>query len=127
MSMYNMLFGVDKDYQLVLKLLNLTEGDFGRFRTAYITETHLVVHTRCGGGNRESYEEVFDEISKHPLYEYDQDDDFDCTYCDFYFKHPEELKESLQQYAKENPAVTPAEKWQKLFESLEKSVKEKKQ
>jgi hypothetical protein len=123
--MYNVLFGVDSSAGLVLKLLGKTQGDFGRFRTAYITEDHLVVHTRCGGDNRDDYDEVFEEMSQHPLFEYDQDDDFDCTYCDFYFKHPAEMSVELKQYAKDNPTVTPAEKWQRLITSLEKGLEKK--
>lgn len=120
MSLYNMLFGVSAQAPLVLKLLNATEGDFCRFRSAYITEEHLVVHTRCGGGNRDDYDDVFVWASDHPLFDYDQDDDFDCTYCDFFFKHPPEAAKELAKIAKENPQLTPAEQWQSLFKALEK-------
>jgi hypothetical protein len=120
MSLYNLLFGVSNQAPLVLNLLGKTEGDFGRFRDAYITEQYLVVHTRCGGGNRESYEHVFDEMASHPLYVHDQDDDFDCTYCDFFFKHPPGVAEQMAAIASDNPQMAPAEKWQKLFAHLGK-------
>lgn len=123
MSLYNMLHGVNPQAGVVLHLLGKTTEDFGRFRDAYITDTHLVVHTRCGGGNRESYEDVFVEMSEHPLYSYDQDDDFDCTYCDFYFTHPPSVAHVLKAIAKENPQATPAEKWQNLFNELTKHEK----
>lgn len=120
MSLYNMLFGVSNQAPIVLKLLGKTEADFGRFRNAYITEKFLVVHTRCGGGNREDYEDVFTEMEEHPLYSHDADDDFDCTYCDFYFKHPIDIAEDLKEFAKNNPQMTPTEQWTELFKSLEK-------
>ena len=120
MSLYNMLFGVNNQAPTVLKLLGKTEGDFGRFRDAYVTEDYLVVHTRCGGGNRDDYEHVFDEMASHPLFVYDQDDDYDCTYCDFFFKHPADVADQLTEIVKANPQLTPAEKWQKLFDSMEK-------
>lgn len=120
MSLYNLLHGVNLQAPLVLQLLEKNTGDFGRFRDAYITETHLVVHTRCGGGNREDYEHVFDEMSGHPLFDYDQDDDFDCTYCNFYFKHPPDFEKLCKMIAEQNPQMTPTEKWQKLFEALKK-------
>lgn len=120
MSLYNMLFGVSNHAQYALQLLGKTEGDFGRFRNAYFTEEYIVVHTRCGGGNRDSYEHVFAEMQSHPLFSHDADDDFDCTYCDFYFKHPAEATEQLKEIVKANPQLTPAEQWSKLFESLKK-------
>lgn len=117
MSMYNMLFGENIDQaNFLFKLLDLTPGDFGRYRDIYVTGTHIVVHTRNGGGNREDYQDVFDEMFNHPLYDYDEDDDFDCTYANIYFKHPEGYKELLKEMAV--GTVTPSEKWQKLFEAL---------
>jgi hypothetical protein len=55
-------------------------------------------------------------MSEHPLYAYDEDDDFDCTYANYYFKHPAEYKDVLQEMAK--GTITPSEKWQILFEKL---------
>lgn len=119
MSLYNMLFGENFDHsQFLLELLGKTKGDFGRYRDAYVTDTHIVIHTRNGGGNRDDYEYVFDEMSEHPLYDYDNDDDFDCTYANIYFKHPEDTKEVLKEMAM--GTITPAEKWEMLFKALEK-------
>jgi hypothetical protein len=117
MSLYNMLFGEGNDVDFLLKLLDAERGDFGRFRSAYVTPTHIVVHTRCGGGNREEY---FPEwVVDHPLYTYDEDDDFDNTYADIYFKHPAGYEDLLKEMSV--GVVTPAEKWKNLFEALEKS------
>jgi hypothetical protein len=117
-GLYNVLFGENgsqKDF--LLKLLDKHAGDFGRYRDVYVTEEHIVVHTRCGGGNREEYEYVFDEMEDHPLYAYDEDDDFDCTYANFYFRHPEGYGDVLKEMAA--GTITPAEKWQMLFKALE--------
>lgn len=119
MSLYNMLFGENASQaNFLLGLLGKTAGDFGRYRDVYVTENHIVVHTRNGGGNREDYEYVFEEMSDHPLYAYDEDDDFDCTYANIYFNHPAEYSELLKEMAE--GTVTPAEKWQMLFKALEK-------
>lgn len=118
-GLYNMLFGENasqKDF--LFSLLGKTAGDFGRYRDIYVTNEHIVVHTRNGGGNREYYEDVFDEMSEHPLYAYDEDDDFDCTYANIYFKHPAEYAEVLKEMAE--GTITPSEKWQMLFVALEK-------
>lgn len=117
-GLYNMLFGENasqKDF--LFKLLDKTPGDFGRYRDIYVTDKHIVVHTRNGGGNREDYEDVFDEMSEHPLYAYDEDDDFDCTYANIYFHHPEGYGEVLKEMAV--GTITPSEKWQMLFKAFE--------
>lgn len=118
MSLYNMLFGEGNHTSFLLELLGKDRHDFGRFRSTYVTDTHIVVHTRCGGGNREDYEGMFFEMEDHPLYDYDEDNSFDSTYADIYFKHPAEYKELLKEMAV--GVVTPAEKWKMLFESMEK-------
>lgn len=115
-GLYNTLFGQNDKAGFLLGLLGKTADDFGRFRDVYVTEDYIVVHTRNGGGNRESYQGVFDELSEHPLYAYDEDDDFDCTYADIYFKHPAGFEELLKEMAV--GTVTPAEKWQLLFEAM---------
>jgi len=115
-GLYNTLFGENDKSGFLLSLLGKSAGDFGRYRDVYVTDEHIVVHTRCGGGNREDYQDVFDEMSAHPLYAYDEDDDFDCTYADIYFNHPEEYKEVLVEMAK--GTITPSEKWKMLFGAL---------
>ncbi len=90
MSMYNMVLGHDPRAPLVLALLGLEEQDFGRIRDGYVQEGCLAVLTRCGGNNRQDYTEVFQAIAKHPLYSHDADDEFDPTYCTFFFRFPKE-------------------------------------
>lgn len=116
-NFYNMLFGNNADQSgFLLSLLELTRADFGRYRDIYVTEDHIVVYTRCGGGNREDYEDVFDEMEDHPLFDYDEDDDFDFTYASFYFKHPEEYSDLLKEMAQ--GTITPSEKWEALLGAL---------
>lgn len=118
-GLYNALFGENasqKDF--LFGLLKEDPSSFGRYRDIYVTDEHIVVHTRNGGGNREDYQDVFDEMSEHPLYAYDEDDDFDCTYANFYFVHPPEYSEVLKEMAA--GTVTPSEKWKMLFKALEK-------
>lgn len=88
MSLYNMIFGRNPDSDKLLKLLDAEAGDFGRFRDVYVDGEYIVVHTRCGGGNREDY---FPEwVEDHPWYSHDEDCDFDYTYADIYFKIPDD-------------------------------------
>ena len=118
MSLYNMVFGMNPDSDKLLSLLGKTAGDFGRFRNVYMEDGFIVVHTRNGGGNREDYEDVFDEMSEHPWYSHDADDDFDCTYANIYFKLPED--EKLMVILKGLDAgANPAKQWASLFATIE--------
>jgi len=118
MSLYHALFGENGNQKnMLLALLGKKSHEFGRYRDIYVTNSHIVVHTRNGGGNREDFEHVFEEMSEHPLYDYDEDDDFDCTYANIYFKHPPEYTELLKEMAEHT--VTPSEKWQALLLALE--------
>ena len=118
MSLYNMLFGMNPDTEKLMEVLGKTTGDFGRFRNVYMEDGFIVVHTRNGGGNREDYEDVFDEMSEHPWYSHDADDDFDCTYANIYFKIPENHKDFMairQLDEGHNPSV----QWAEMLAAME--------
>lgn len=118
MSLYNMLFGQNEKADVILATLGLTKADVGRYRDVYLNNGEIVVHTRNGGGNREYYQDVFDELSDHPCYLRDDDDDFDCTYANIYFSYPEEYAAELRAIEANTPIVTPSEKWQALFAAM---------
>ena len=116
MSLYNILFGNNPNANDILSLLGKAQGDFGRYRNVFVEGDYIIVHTRNGGGNREDYEYVFEEMSQHPWYSHDLDDDFDSTYANIYFKVPESVKQELE---KLNQGENPKEQWNRLFEKLE--------
>lgn len=118
MSLYNMVFGMNPDSDKLLAILGKTAGDFGRFRNVYVSDGYIVVHTRCGGGNRDDYEDVFDEMAEHPWFSHESDCDFDYTYADFFFKLPSEdqLLVALQDI---NHGSKPGDQWDDLLRSLE--------
>jgi len=116
MSLYNMLNGFNPNTEQLMSLLQLTPGDFGRYRDTYIADGCIVVHTRCGGGNREDYEEVFEMASEHPWYDHDEDCDFDCTYADIFFKVPEGEAQTIAALVDEH--VTPSERWDAIFKAM---------
>ncbi len=113
--MYNMIFGVNPLANILLSVLGLSQSDFGRFRDAYIYDGKIAVYTRCGGGNRDDYSEVFESMKKHQNFLYDEDDDFDSTYATFYFSFPDECKSDLEKISND---VTPSEKWSNLLNQL---------
>lgn len=126
MSLYNLLFGVNQDADELLKMLDLTENDFGRFRDAYLNEegTNIIVYTRCGGGNREDYEDVFSKMEKHPEYVTDYDDDFDCTYAYFVFNVPEKFKKQAKLMSDKNKPKSVHEKFQEAIDDMDKKGKD---
>ena len=99
--MYNMLFGENELADDLLKMLNLTKEDCGRYRDCYLDEKgeKIIVYTRNGGGNREYYEEVFDKLSSHTNYLCDYDDDFDCTYASIEFSNYHSNDENVWYYS----------------------------
>jgi hypothetical protein len=123
MSLYNLLFGANPAGPAILATLGLTPSDVGRYRDCYVENDRghyrIVVHTRNGGGNRDEYQDVLDELAQHPLWLYDQDDDFDCTYADIRFNLPEDYATELRALADKQEFIAPSEKWQSLFASAE--------
>ena len=119
--MYNMLFGNNEMAGELLKILDLEAGDFGRFRDCYLSKDkkRIIVYTRCGGGNREYYEDMFDEMMEHPLYITDYDDDFDCTYASIEFKLPDEYIEKFKEL--DIDTTTGSEKFDMLFKKMEEN------
>lgn len=119
MSLYNMVFGMNPDSDKLLAILGKTAGDFGRFRNVYMEDGFIVVHTRNGGGNREDYEDVFNEMSTHPWYSHDADDDFDCTYANIYFKIPEGSEQTMMALRGLDEGANPNKQWAELFGLME--------
>ena len=114
MSLYNIVFGMNPDADKLLALLDATREDFGRFRNVYMEDGYIVVHTRCGGGNREEY---FPEwVEDHPWYSHDADQDFDCTYADIYFKLPEDKYKTFASLL--NPGANPEDQWNSLLKDI---------
>ena len=120
MSMYNMIHGQNPLSVIYLKMLGLSPDDVGRFRDCYLNGDEIAVYTRNGGGNRESYEEVFAELEEHENYLRDEDDEFDCTYATIYFSIPAQYEADVLmiKLAIDQNTVPPDEKWQILMKSL---------
>jgi len=79
----------------ILKAIGIKEDDIPRLRGVGIDDGKILIHTRTGGGNRECYEEENDNLTKNEFYLYDEDEEFDCTYANFWYRIPEKLTEKL--------------------------------
>lgn len=116
MSLYNIVFGKNPHAEFILATLNLTTGDVGRFRDAFVTDGQIAIYTRNGGGNRDDYQHVFESLADHPLYIRNADDDFDCTYCTYWFRLPEEWKLELE--AIESGTFDPCARWLSMLDEI---------
>ena len=131
MSLYGALFGRNPSSRLLLAMLDLAEGDVGRFRDCYLERAEtgvlsIIVYTRNGGGNREDYEAVTEALQAHPQYLWDTDDDFDETYASYVFSVPEKFKETAEELAKlgAEPSESPMERFQSLLEKMQSGTSE---
>jgi hypothetical protein len=136
--MYNMLFGVNRVFPILLKALNLSyhgdklkiEGEYdpGRFRDIYLSGEgdKITLFTRNGGGNREDYTEVIQKLQSHPLYIKNYDDDFDPTYAYFEFSVPDSLQEILDKLmeAQGGPPIGVSEKFSNLMAEMQSMMRE---
>lgn len=119
--MFNALFGNNIDSVELLHMINLTPEDVGRYRDCYLSKDgqRIIVYTRNGGGNREEYGYVFENLSTHPNYITDYDDNFDCTYASIEFSIPEQYKDRVAELFKTADTTTGSEKFQNLFKAME--------
>lgn len=91
-GLYNVIFGnADPSTAAFLLLLAGFNGEVPvRFRDVWVEgegDVLLIrVHTRIGGGNRDDYTEEWDRYRAMPAFVRDEDDDFDSTYADLYFR-----------------------------------------
>lgn len=82
-----------------LKEIGLSPSDFPRYRDCMLFERGeeidddevaeyrtIIVRTRTGGGNCESYEDEIEELRNHPAFRHEEDSEYDSTYMYFYFE-----------------------------------------
>ncbi len=107
MSLYNMVNGMNPATFFILPMLGKHPDEYPRFRDCFVGSVALrvvgsedtpeynnciMVYTRVGGDNRESYVDEVAEMQSDPNFVGDFDDDFDCTYATYVFNVPEKWK-----------------------------------
>ena len=121
MSLYNQILGTHPFAGPLFALLGLntdsSDGKYpvGRIRDMYIVkrgeEYIIILYTRNGGGNRESNQNSFDALSKHPNYIKDYDCELDSTYAYVEFSIPK----GRDGIVKEMYDMAPEERGTKMF------------
>ena len=119
MSLYNLLFGENKDTNVLLGVIELTKQDFSRFRDIFLNKegTKIIVLTRLGGGNRKEYKERIEILRRNKYYIRDYDDDYDNTYAYFEFKIQDKYLDMCKN-------IAPKEDRPSLKEMFEKEIEE---
>lgn len=127
MSLYNMLNGFSGNARIALAMLAIKPEDCGRFRDAWIDVggEKIIIYTRNGGGNRESYEDVTEAFRSHPLFVEDFDDDFDCTYASYVFRVPNDYAFLARELAPKEALPSLKEKTDAAIEAVGESMKNK--
>jgi len=82
------------DNETILVALGIKEDEIPRFRGAMIEDGKVLIHTRSGGGNRDWLADGNAMLASNEYYIEDADDDFDCTYANFWFRIPDSLQNS---------------------------------
>lgn len=142
MSLYNLLFGVNSQADILKKMLGLDQkplppgemhGEYidycvdneiwptGRFRDIHLSavgQLKIILYTRNGGGNRREYRWVFSILRRHPCYVRDYDDKLDKTYAYIQFNVPEQYKELAIAMATGEEPKQIGEKFKELIEQL---------
>lgn len=125
-----MLHGQNPNSAILLSMLGIDqEGSkysSGRFRDIYLNAdgTKILLYTRNGGGNREDYQQVFDELETHPNYVKDYDDDFDCTYATIEFTVPAEHASMAAKMADGKNPKTIHEKFEESMKEMQSMTRE---
>ena len=132
MSLYNIVHGTNPIAPLLLHALG--NPNVPRFRDCYLDEDRIVIYTRTGGGNRDTYEiggdyqEEYnpdgpfnDDLRNLPGYQGDEDDDFDSTYASFYFAIPEDFRDMIKTLREIGAGCEekPADAWRRVLSDLE--------
>jgi len=128
MSLYNMMNGVTPAVLLFLPMLDNHPDKYPRFRDCFLSDpekpeynNHIIVYTRTGGGNRETYSNEYgykrcwdisdeeytkpeymfnDELKQLPGFVSDYDDDFDSTFANWVFNVPEQWQDDYEKLTK---------------------------
>lgn len=92
MSLYNLLFGMNRSAPLLLAAVGLRENDVERFRDVHASDdgSTIEVYSRTGGGNRADYPQK--KMRALPGWVRSEDDGYDSTYCTDTIRVPEEWR-----------------------------------
>lgn len=124
--MYEMVCNINPDAGRVLNLIGLDPTfliEECRLRDVYLSKdkTKVVIFTRIGGGNRESYSASIKRLKNFKGYVTDYDDDFDNTYAYFEYQIPQEKLPMVVAFLASSDTTTGGEKIKASLKQLEEN------
>ena len=127
--MYEMVCTINPDAGRILNLIGLDPTfliEECRLRDVYLSKdkTKVVIFTRIGGGNRESYSASIRRLKNFKGYIRDYDDDFDNTYASFEYQIPSNKLMEVVAFLSSSDTTTGGEKLKQSLENLEKDPDE---
>jgi len=127
--MYEMVCDINPDAGRVLNLIGLDPTfliEECRLRDVYLSKdkTKVVIFTRIGGGNRESYSASIKRLKNFKGYIRDYDDDFDNTYASFEYQIPSNKLIEVVAFLSSSDTTTGGEKLKQSLKKLEKNPDE---
>ena len=127
--MYEMVCNINPDAGRVLNLIGLDPAfliEECRLRDVYLSKdrTKVVIFTKIGGGNRESYSASIKRLKNFKGYIRDYDDDFDNTYASFEYQIPSNKLMEVVAFLSSSDTTTGGEKLKQSLENLEKDPDE---
>ena len=127
--MYEMVCTINPDAGRILNLIGLDPTfliEECRLRDVYLSKdkTKVVIFTRIGGGNRESYSASIKRLKNFKGYIRDYDDDFDNTYASFEYQIPSNKLMEVVAFLSSSDTTTGGEKLKQSLENLEKDPDE---
>lgn len=99
---------------LAVSILQLPPENLGRFRDAWVEKCseqtksglRLHIYTRNGGNNRPDYADQIATMRSHPMFLFDEDDEFDSTYASFYFAVPADAPDWWVEPGRDKPTMS---------------------
>lgn len=127
--MYEKFCNINPDAGRVLNLIGMDPTfliEECRLRDVYLSKdkTKVVIFTRIGGGNRESYSASIKRLKNFKGYIRDYDDDFDNTYASFEYQIPSNKLVEVVAFLSSSDTTTGGEKLKQSLEKLEKDPDE---
>ena len=121
--MYNLATGVNPLAPILLRVLNLEAHKVPRWRDTYLDPKgpYIVVYTRTGGGNRETYQEQNAALRAAEGFVDDWDDSLDSTYAHWAYHVPSSFQALIDEMIEIHPGITetPRQKMERTLRDLE--------
>lgn len=120
-GLYNAVFEINPFAPALVGILGLDAHKIPRLRDAVIKpdRQRIIVYTRTGGPNRQTYAERAKYLTANPHYASDRDDAVDATYAHYEFRIPDEHAGIVADMAQRGGVVDIEVRWRQFLTAME--------